>query len=106
MEIILFVAGVIGLTHIVVDGKIFLAVREFVRRRLPVWMFSLLTCYQCSGFWAGLFCGWLAFPKASAWQILTAGFAGSFLATLGAACLNYLEARTLVSLGDDEEGRN
>jgi len=74
---LLFAAASVGLTAILVDGKIFLPLRNRLsaqtrflrekRERLnlkPTFAFSeffegILTCYQCCGFWSGLICGLL-----------------------------------------------
>lgn len=93
IEIILFLVGVIGFTHIVVDSKIFEPIREIAKKLLKSWYF--LDCYQCTGFWCGLICGMMVFPM-HLWLI--AGFAGSFLATFGAILLNYFEAKTVIDL--------
>ncbi len=74
-EFLLFVVATVGLTAILVDGKIFAFFREklFERARFlrekrerlklrPNFTFTeffegILTCYQCCGFWSGLLCG-------------------------------------------------
>ncbi|MGL4944044.1 MAG: hypothetical protein ACRC46_12735 [Thermoguttaceae bacterium] len=52
----------VGLTAILVDGKVFLPLRQFLISRrdwCPVSRFlaNILTCYQCCGFWSGIVCG-------------------------------------------------
>ena len=74
-EFLLFAAASVGLTAILVDGKIFAFLRDHLsektrllrekRERLnlkPTFTFSeflegVLSCYQCCGFWSGLLCG-------------------------------------------------
>ena len=74
-ELLLFAIASVGLTAILVDGKILAPLRGhlFERTRLirekrerlnlkPRFTFSeflegILTCYQCCGFWSGLICG-------------------------------------------------
>lgn len=99
--IVLSLLAVIGMTHIIVDGTIFLPVRNFLKKWLPSKVYQLFECYQCCGTWCGFFIGWLLFGTWSA--VIAVGFAGSFVATWGATYLNYLEAQTLVNLGDEED---
>lgn len=106
-EIMLFVFGVIGMSHIIVDSKIFLPVREWFNKNWP-FVGEMLGCYQCSGFWSGMFCGWAILGLPTWWHLmylLVAGFAGSFLSMLAAAYLNYLEAKTLVDLPPEHEDK-
>jgi hypothetical protein len=123
LEIILFVLGVVGFTHIMVDGKIMLPLREWlVNPSFDCWaalryvykeiilhpvkwttgvLSSMIGCYQCCGFWCGLVCGFAMFG--GFWHTLMAGFAGSFLANFVAIYMNYLEAQTIVNLPPDKE---
>jgi|GEM_PF-1900660 len=75
---LLFCMGSIGLTAILVDGKIFLPLRLWLEQKAsdaeerretlaaknrqlsrtwPEFFREIITCYQCCGFWSGLFCG-------------------------------------------------
>lgn len=85
----LFVLASVGLTAILVDGKIFSSFREklihradFLRSRRerlnlqPTFNFTeyfegILTCYQCCGFWSGLFCGLFLLTTASCCPLYT-----------------------------------
>lgn len=124
MEIVLFVAGSIGLAHIMVDGKILLPLRNWLANPvLPWWLgwlsyapeflksffkwfvgkaSEMITCHQCAGLWAGLLVGLLAFRDLSFWQWLACGFAGSFLSMFIAIYYNYLEAQTIIKLPPEE----
>jgi len=109
-DILLFVFSVIGLTHIVVDSKIFNYPREWTKKQ-KWWIFKkaseAIECYQCSGFWCGLFCGFIFVSPASIFTsvlwVLLSGFAGSFLAQWGANYLSYLESQTSIDLNMNEE---
>jgi hypothetical protein len=103
MEILLFLIGSVGLTHIVVDGSIFEWLRNFLQTYSPNFFGKLIACYTCLGFWFGILSGWLCFENISYGQLFVAGGAASFLSSLAAVFLNYLEARTIVSLGDDDD---
>jgi hypothetical protein len=100
MEILLFCLGTIGMTHILVDGSIFQWLRDLCDNWLPSYLSKLIHCYQCAGFWCGLFCGWIAFPQANGWQIFLTGCASSVLSNFMAIFLNFLEAKTIISLRD------
>jgi len=102
MEILLFMLGVIGMTHIIVDASIFQWLRDFLDTTLPEKISKLIHCYQCTGFWCGLLCGWAAFPGVTWQQIFLAGCAGSVLANFMAIYMNYLEARTIITLDDNK----
>lgn len=129
MEILLFIFGVIGLTHIIVDSAIMQPIRDwfkkpyvpwflmwkdgwgdllspwtFLRKRLFDPIGHMTTCYQCSGFWAGLAVGWMVWSQAGFWHVLASGFAGSFLSNAAAILFNYFEAQTIVHLPPEDNG--
>lgn len=103
MEIFLFILGVVGMTHIIVDASIFEWLRNLMDAKLPEKVSKLIHCYQCTGFWCGIFCGWAAFATITIPQLFLAGCAGSVLANFMALYMNYLEARTLITLPPDKE---
>ena len=106
MEIFLFCLGTIGMTHIVVDASIFQWVRDLFDKYTPEYVSKGIHCYQCFGFWAGLLCGWLAFPHADYGQVFLAGCASSLLANFMAIYLNFLEAKTIISLDEKDDKEN
>jgi len=97
-SILLFVFGAIGLTHILSDSDLFHPVRERIGENKNLqWLYKLINCHQCCGFWTGLLVGLLIFgfnPPV----VLVCGFASSFLARLGANYLEYLESLTTIDL--------
>lgn len=51
-----------GLTAILVDGKVFLPWREWLAARrdencVARFFSNIFACYQCCGFWSGIICG-------------------------------------------------
>jgi hypothetical protein len=96
-EYVLFLLAAVGLTAVIVESKLFKPLRDFAER-WP-WLHSLLTCYQCSGFWAGIIVYPFVFGYDWAWP--AGGLASSFLAVVAAATLNWLEANTVISLPSD-----
>jgi len=129
---LLFCMGSIGLTAILVDGKIFQPFREMLERNVAMaterfekmrnrpsvmprtwsgFLLAILTCYQCCGFWSGLFCGLLltfsywSYPHMSislyiwgALLELMCGFAGSFLAVIYIKLLDLIHEKTMLCL--------
>lgn len=95
---LLFAIGSIGLTHILTDGMIFQSFRDKIAANYKLqWLSKLIECYQCCGFWCGLFVGLLVFGF-NIPTLLACGFASSFLARLGAGYLEYLDSLTNIDL--------
>jgi len=89
MNLVLFIIGVVGMTHIIVDSEISAPVYEWIRPRLPV-VAHAMDCYQCAGFWCGIALG-LALLSYRPSLVLAAGCAGSFLSQIGWLVLDSLE---------------
>lgn len=98
--LLLFILACIGLTHILVDSRLFEPVRNWIIEKKFEFLANILSCYQCcgvySGFFLALICdplggyaewGWFGyFTQAFLW-----GFASSYLSMLAAALMNYLD---------------
>ena len=74
-EFLLFAVATVGMTAILVEGAVFAPLRDHLaertrflrekRERLKLkstfafseFLEGILTCFQCCGFWSGLFCG-------------------------------------------------
>ena len=54
MSLLFFILGCYGFTTLVVQSKIMEPIREFFNGRVN-FMYKLLNCMMCTGFWAGLF---------------------------------------------------
>ena len=54
MALLYFIVGCYGFTTILVQSKIMEPVREFFKGRVN-FMYKLLNCMMCTGFWVGLF---------------------------------------------------
>jgi hypothetical protein len=89
MQLTLFILGVIGMTHIVVDSVIFAPIHKWIKPRCK-WLVKLMDCYQCSGFWCGILLGAALFGLHPL-IVFAAGCAGSFLAQFGWLVLDALE---------------
>lgn len=85
MDFFLLLFASIGLSHIMVDGSIF----TYPKKKLEDWSsvkwvgglcamaLEMLSCYQCSGVWAGWLVGlvgWFA-GMITLWHVLLLGFA-------------------------------
>lgn len=111
MQFVFFACASIGLTHILVDSKIGLPVRNLFDKYLPNYISSLIHCYQCTGFWSGLLTGLIClWPMLSCMNwfyailyLIAAGWAGSFLGNFSAIYFNYLDAQSLINLPDEKK---
>jgi hypothetical protein len=92
MSLWIFIIGVIGITHIIVESKLLKPVREWIKPRFPK-LYELLTCYQCSGFWVGLICGIPYYTLC--WQLIfwlfLFGGMGSILSVIAATVLDRIQ---------------
>ena len=131
VDFLIFCMATVGLTAILVDGKIFAPFRErlekrvleqeerqqangrIIRRSWSGFLLGIITCYQCCGFWSGLFCGlfltisrWLSLVDTrfdlvlqlilSPLFLLLCGFVGSFLATVYLMFVELIFAKTML----------
>jgi len=100
-NLILFGLASVGLTNIIVDpATIMQPFRDFIDRNGHPWLVKLFSCYQCSGTWVGFLCGYLLVGREPS-VVFLCGMAGSYLATMSATYMNYLEAKSIVSVEDN-----
>ena len=52
-NLLIFILSAWGLTHLIVSGKIFDRIRNWVIIK-SVFFGNLISCYQCTGFWSGV----------------------------------------------------
>jgi hypothetical protein len=109
MELILFAIATIGLTNILVSGKIFddkhLGTRKWAKRQLGSYS-DLLDCHECTGFWSGLLMGFLLFSFWNPCVLIPCAFAGAALSSFYND-LNYLIlSKTDFVVGDSNEPEN
>lgn len=118
---ILFILAAIGLTIIMVESRIMLPVRGWFEKpswQPVIWFWELiknplsipgkviceishmLTCHQCTGFWAGLVTGWMVLDDLTFAQWLACGFAGSAVSYSAAVFLDYLQAMSIMRMDD------
>ncbi len=111
--IFLLLAGV-GMTTIIVEGEIFVPVKNFLEKFMPKFFMKMLNCHQCCGFWSGFLLSMIFLPPVvsfstlSIWQIFgelllklghnfAAGCAVSLLAVFWAIFAMFLESKTSVN---------
>lgn len=79
---------------------------DYAVRNIFSWFFrkvnQAIGCYQCCGFWVGIFCGFVLFSQ-NFLVCLMCGFAGSFWANMNALVMNYIQARTIVDFTEDDK---
>jgi hypothetical protein len=114
------VIGLVGLTFIVVEGKIASGCRKWWKDNVHFNLFGhdmneMVDCHQCAGFWIGL----IGFPVLLAWMptpskymlwnflmlpmmFLISGFATSFLSMSAKAVLDWLSMTIDIPLGELE----
>ena len=116
----------IGMSHIIVDGSIFAKWRGYLVTKYKdtkPWVVELISCYQCSGYWTGIFWGlllqplhywfldylwtWLAITLAIPLHLIVTpvvfGFATSYLSMVGAALLNWLDAPAMAVASNKQQ---
>ena len=102
MRLVLFALAVVGMTNIIVDpATIMKPIREMIEKSGPAWLDKLVSCYQCTGTWVGFICGY-ALISDNLTTVFMCGMAGSFIATISATYMNYLEARSILGVEDED----
>jgi hypothetical protein len=110
----MFCIGTIGLTNILVHGRILdvIYVRPFAEWLLKkVGLEAVLTCYECMGFWSGLLNGIIWCPLifgswSSLWLIpivISAGWAGSVLSATYMDVMYIIRANIQFEVPDETE---
>jgi hypothetical protein len=110
----------VGMSHLFVDGTIFDWLRKILIEKYKVtrpWVLTLISCYQCTGFWTGALMGLFLQPiswglfdhlwwfvallfSLPLWLVVTPfifGCAASYLSMAAAAFLNYLDAPAIMA---------
>lgn len=100
-KLVIFITATIGMTNIIVDpAAIARPFRDFIDKRMPSFFSKLFSCYQCSGTWVGFIFGYIIFSS-DPFIIFLCGMAGSYLCTISATYMNYLEARSIIGVEED-----
>lgn len=96
--LLFFLIATPGLTNIMVHGKIMdvIGLRPWLKKHMSAEWFQLFECYECSGFWAGLACGFLLWPTnhfLPLWTIPLWGFAGSITSAMVKLVSDWIESK-------------
>ena len=107
MKLFLFVFGTIGLSNILVHGKILDLIKIFgksIRQWLttPKFLGELLGCYECTGFWSGLIIGSYFYDQSRWYDIFLYGFSGSVLSQFYSELIYLLRSKTDFVVEDDD----
>ena len=91
MDFFIFLIAAVGMTHIMVDGWIFIWWRNWLEK-WSTFFHKMFTCYQCFGFHAGwsLSLLWNPLPLEIVPSAIICALTTSFAAMLGAAILTWL----------------
>ncbi len=100
MQFVMFALATIGLTNIMIYGKILEGMRDLLEAFLPPAVYEVLECYQCMGFWTGMLTGYIVLTS-NILGVLACGFAGSFLSHFAALIVEYIESNMMIALHDD-----
>jgi hypothetical protein len=104
ITLLLFSLATLGLTNILVHGKILddehLGVRSWLKRRLGKYG-DMLECYECSGFWAGLIMG-MTLISFYPWIFLPCAFAGALLGHFYSTVILLIESKIEYVLPEED----
>lgn len=107
---ILFAIATIGLTNILVHGAILDEIKIYkmsIRELMQYFDFTkkILSCYECTGWWAGLFVGLITvwINQASWLYLLLYPFAGSVLSAFYSELIFMIRSKTDFVV-DDQDG--
>ena len=113
-ELVFMLLAGVGMTTIIVEGEIFLPVKNLLEKFMPKFFMKMLNCHQCCGFWSGCFLSMVFLPpivnfgNLTLWQIcgylllklgynFAAGCAVSLIAVFWAIFAMFLESKTSVN---------
>jgi len=107
MWFLFFLFATIGLSHIIVHGSILQPVKQWLSDNKYNKILEMSNCYQCSGFWAGLFVSLIMFILGQGWFYLLGsvlyGWVGSFASDATGTILDWIKMLPAVKLEDTDE---
>lgn len=106
MDFILFLLATVGLTNIIVHGKIFesvIPIKPWLKKKLSKDTYELFECCECMGFWCGLVCGLIIFPS---WIFLIYGFIGSLISGWNNLIFEYVNSKIEFVISTLDEAEN
>jgi hypothetical protein len=105
--LLLMLLGGVGMTVIIVEGQIFVPIKEFLKKFMPAFFMKMLDCHQCCGFWSGIIISlFFMLPNFENFSVLAllfslgknfaTGCAVSLLSTFWASIMLLIESKTAV----------
>lgn len=106
-EFAFWACACVGMTNIIVESEISKKFKGLIEPYAPNWFMKMANCYQCSGFWSGIFItavySWFVGTlEKSVFQVFMGGCASSFLSVFAAYLLTYMEANSIVKEAPNE----
>jgi hypothetical protein len=106
-SLILMLLGGVGMTTIIVEGEIFVPIKNFLAKFMPKFFMKMMGCHQCCGFWSGLLISlFFIFPfqvdcqwgqiVLNCGKNFANGCAVSLLSVLWASFMLYIESQTII----------
>jgi hypothetical protein len=104
VTLLLFLLATIGLSNIIVHGKILdvIGLRPWLKAHMSENWFQLFECYECTGFWSGMFMGLLLVS----WNpliFIPCGFAGSVVSQFYSELVYLIRAKTDFVVEEEDE---
>ena len=104
--LLLFVISTIGMSNILVHGKILdddhLGLRSWLKRKLGKYK-DVFDCYECTGFWCGFFMGSLLISFWNPFVLIPCAFAGSGIMHAYIILTDFLQSKTDFVIDDSHE---
>jgi len=100
-NLLLCLVACVGMTQIIVESELSNSIKDATKSFLPKFLFRIAGCYQCCGFWTGIFMGLIFYmPNQIGFceygKVFATGCAASSLSYFYAVFLMYIEANTMV----------
>jgi hypothetical protein len=106
-SLLLMLLGGVGMTVIIVEGAIFVPIKEQLKKFMPALVMKMLDCHQCCGFWSGLLLSFFFMNPFETYmgvgmmlflsvKNFATGCAVSLLSTLWASVLLLIESKTAI----------
>lgn len=108
MSLFFFILATIGLSNILVHGKILDLIKIF-KKSIREWLTSLnflselLSCYECTGFWSGLIVGSLFVDKSQWYLVFLYGLAGSVVSQFYSEIILLIRSKTDFVVEEENE---
>lgn len=104
VTLLLFLLATIGLSNIIVHGKIMdvIGLRPWLKKTVSDDWYQLFECYECTGFWAGLLMGFLLVSY-NPLIFIPCGFAGSVVAQFYSELVYLIRAKTDFVVEEEDE---